>query len=380
MESKQMKISVLSIGIIACVGILIAFGLTSAEKIMAGGDECIPELALECEYPNVFMNCQCLPPWPTPTPTPLAYGPKGVGDPWQNWRPSYPGTNIDALDFDWYYDWSTNYVSARDTDPRYVRMVWCMGTEGIVAAASTDFANGIRGRVWLVYNEPDHKNTGQCGSKFTPSGERMNSNAPYAARHFSDIYDMIKGTDPHARIFAGGLVLLNTQRTRDWWQEFINTLQADSNLHKLEGVHIHLYPLVSTVTDWNQTYLTCNTEPNDYCIPALAEVANQWYQDMHVDLGLGDRPIWITEMGQHCYQHANSTTWVRDNAMIPMAQWFAQDPAWPYPQVTLNPGYDAVSWFATYYSNTGPCHRLLDSQGSSGTPTVLGQFWNGYQP
>jgi len=329
--------------------------------------------------------CECVTPTPGPTPTPppptatpLAYGPKGIGDPWQNWQAPNPGTNIDALDFDWYYDWRVSYVPARETDPRYVRTVWCWqsDTSNIVTAASADFANGIRGRVWLVLNEPDHP-TGQCGA-ISPNdlSGTINENPEYAARYFSDIYDMIKSADPHARVFGGGLVFLNTQEAQNWWQDFVSTLQADSDLYKLEGVHVHLYPLGTTSPEWtNIAYTECDDAADGYCVPALAQVANQWYQDMHVGLGLGDRPIWITEMGRHCYGGATSTSWVRDNAMIPMAQWFAQDPAWPYSQVALNPGYDAVSWFATYFSYTGTCHRLLDSLGSSGTPTVLGQFY-----
>ena len=122
-------------------------------------------------------------------------------------------------------------------------------------------------------------------------------------------------------------------------------------------------------------------------MPDLAQVANQWYQDMHIGLGLGDKPIWITEMGWlECDDECHSgitkdSEWIRDHIMESMSQWFAEDPAWPYdPQVSLNPGYESVAWYSTYDSGGYRCSNLLDSQGTSGAPTKLGQFWNGYQP
>jgi hypothetical protein len=314
-------------------------------------------------------------------PTYLTYGPKGIGDAWQNWQPGRSGTNMQALDYQWYYDWTFNYLPQRGQDPRYVRMIWCNETTGIdingVTHSITDMARadynaGLSGRVWLIYNEPDDPI--QCTAFL--------GDAPAAARHFEMVYDMIKAGDPSAHVFAGGLLWLKTAETQTWWSNFITTLKNDGALYKLEGVHIHLYPYFST-SDQRQSPGGCL---NVNCAAKLAQVANDWYMQQHVGLGIGDRPIWITEMGwlwdpttrTNCYNM--SKDWIRDNFMRPMSQWFARDPAWPYvAQAGLNPGYDGVAWYVTW-DDPFPCTHLLNNLGANSTPTSLGTFWNGFQP
>jgi len=68
--------------------------------------------------------------------------------------------------------------------------------------------------------------------------------------------------------------------------------------------------------------------------------------------------------------------------MQPMAEWFANDPAWAtrYPNVTPNPGYDSIGWYATYDHKGRACTNLLNGLGTSGAPSTLGAFWNGYRP
>jgi hypothetical protein len=373
-----------------CIAVFVSFGqitesVTQAQSVnpKQGTPPPCPD-GIYCDEGYVWdtRSCTCV------TPTSFPYGSKGIGDGWQNWAtptPSgpVPGTNLDVLDFDWYYDWRVDYVPGRGSDPRYVRMVYCDDTSGIVAAASDDYNNGRRGRVWLVYNEPDHSNFGTCGYKFVGDPpERMYQNHEWAASHFSDVYDLVKGADPSALVFVGGLVFLDSQRTRDWWQDFINTLQAEENLHKIDGVHVHVYPLVSHSTNPPTVDTSCNNATDNYCVPDTAQAANDWYDEMHVGLGLGDRPIWITEMGWlYCVGQQNDRSWVRSNFMEPISQWFAEDTVWPYdPQVSLNPGYESVAWYSTYDSGSYKCSNLLDSRGTSGAPTELGQSWNGYQP
>ena len=251
-------------------------------------------------------------------PTYLTYGAKGIGDGWQNWATPTPflgttptpgptptrGTNLGVLDYRWYYDWTFYYLPQRGHDPRYVRMVWCDWTTGtdingvthsITDMARADYNAGLSGRVWLIYNEPD--DSMGCTDFLT--------DAPAAARHFEMVYDMIKAGDPSAHVFAGGLLWLKTAETQLWWSNFITTLTSDGALYKLEGVHIHLYPTYSTSTARG---IPGGCIGN--CVPELAQIANNWYQHQHLDLGIGDRPIWITEMGW-LHDCTKSKEWIR---------------------------------------------------------------------
>jgi hypothetical protein len=351
-------------------------GFPPAHTSAAGGRQC----DRICPDGYLWPDCSCRPyppgTTPTPTPTPFLYGPKGIGDAWQNWQTPNPGTNLDALDFDWYYDWTWSYVPITDrVDTRYVMMVWCNAmvqtdrngvSHTITETAQADLNANRRGRVWLVYNEPDVP--GQCGA-------HPESDAVYAAHHYSTVYDVIKGADPHARVFAGGLVHLSSPQVRSWWQTFVNTLQAEGKLYKLQGVHVHLYP--STSTSASLTLTPCP----GYCVPELTAAADDWYNQMHVGLGLGDRPIWISETGWlNC---PTDQTSIRDNYMQPLSQWFANDPAWAsrYPDVPANPGYDAIAWYVTHDSEANnTCTYLLNRLGSGGSATTLGVFWNSYRP
>lgn len=182
-----------------------------------------------------------------------------------------------------------------------------------------------------------------------------------------------------AKVFGGGLLWLNTQETRAWWTTFVTRLSNTGRLYKLEGVHVHLYPKYSTAPTRSET--SCATP---FCLPELAQVANAWYQDMHVGLGLGDRPIWITETGilgmNNCTTPEQYAP-VRDGFMRPWSQWFAGDSSWPYTGLAgPNPGYDTIAWYATRSIYNHGCTYLLDSLGASGQPTPLGDFWNAYHP
>lgn len=314
----------------------------------------------------------------------LTYGKKGVADSWKAWQQKKPepGTNLGVLDYEWFYDWKFSYLPERNSDPRYVRMFYCRNPEGfweldihdvkryVDEIARSDYEQGFRGRVWLIYNEPDYW-WKQCNFP----------DASAAADYFSDAYDLIKSNDPSAKVFAAGLLWLNTQETRAWWTTFVTRLSNTGRLYKLEGVHVHLYPWHSTApTQVAQKVDDCATP---YCLLELAQVANAWYQTMHVGLGLGDRPIWITETGilgmNNCTTEQYET--LRDGFMQPWSQWFAGDSNWPYTsQVDTNPGYDAIAWYATRSVYDFDCSYLLDAVGSAGQPTPIGVFWNAYHP
>lgn len=306
----------------------------------------------------------------------MTYDKKGIGDDWQTWIPPRPGTNFNALNFTWFYDWTFGYLPSRN-EARYVRMIWCNGlwhkdiNGNYVYAgdlARSDYNSGYAGRIWLVFNETD--GPGQCPDP-----------GPVAAADFYvTAYDVIKANDPTAGVFGGGMVYLNTTETQNWWTSFIDRLTSTGNLYKLQGVHVHLYPRIST--SLTRMYKECPNSP--YCLPELAQVAKSWYQNMHINKGLGDRPIWISETGWLGESPCSSTriAQIRDNFMIPWSKWFAKDSSWPYnSQVGVNPGYSAIAW---YVSRDAPanqeCTYLLNSLGPSGAPTSLGNFWSSYQP
>lgn len=312
----------------------------------------------------------------------ISYGPKGVGDPWQNSTPPNPHSNLDVLEYDWFYDWQFNYVPDRSEDLRYVRMVWCGATtlsnragvtKSVAEVARGDYIGGRQGRVWLVLNEPDYR--GQCGTNEIPTyGGHFLDYPERAARYFSGVYDMIKANDPYARVFGGGMVWPSSADTRHWWSIFIDTLAADGDLYKLEGVHVHLYPEYST-SDARRAE-RCVLSPD--CVVDLAQAANTWYEEMHRGKGLGDRPIWITEFGW-LFCGGESPTRLRDTFLEPMTHWFDGSPAWPHaPDIPTNPGYDAISWFTTFYQ-VDRCYELLEDVGSGRQVTALGQFWNDYR-
>jgi hypothetical protein len=358
-------------------------------------------------------------------PLPLTYGPKGLA-----------GLDVFGLnsDHDVYYNWDIGPLAL---DPRRARMVWCVsdyhlygyeytwlsGTQTVTArglnwqhaitmAATWDAAH-VSGRVWLVLNEPDNgwgtpgaepDDTGQCGVypihghpddranlRQTPT---ISVSARWTADQYSLVYDWIKAHDPSARVFVGGLLALNTAETRDWWTEFVDQLADNGAKYKIEGVHIHSYPGWSTY--WNSQ---CR-KYSGWCLPRLATVLNDWYDNYHddPDFGLGDREIWITEIGSAPWCHEgrwSGQEWstsvfnsVRDNFMQPMTWWFTADSRWPYdPGTPVNPGYDAMLWFVpwTEYNNAPDiwwCTFLQNE--NQGTPyrTPLGTYWQNtsFQP
>ena len=148
----------------------------------------------------------------------------------------------------------------------------------------------------------------------------------------------------------------------------------ENELHKIEGVHIHLYSTITSESVRGE-YGDPAVCHDASCLIALVEAANDWYQDMHVDTGLGDRPIWITETGWLFCEDATES-WIEDEFMKPLTQWFAGDEAWPHPEIPTNPGYETIAWYVTRDPDWFPCTYLLDQAGPIGEATQLGQFWN----
>lgn len=320
-------------------------------------------------------------------PMQLLYGPRGLA-----------GTDSFGLfseNYNAYYTWGVN---PSRSDARFARMVFCVDdyhlyTEGIanqiVQAAQSDAGNVI-GRVWLVFNEP--VNTygeplvdAQCG-RYALEGDPHNpdpstwvaNNPADAAIRYSMVYDWIKNGDPNAKVFAGGLLETYAAKTRNWWTTFVNTLSSRGELHKIEGVHIHSYPAWST--GWGCV--------DHDCMPEMAQQLNMWYDSYHVGLGLGDRPIWITEIGAgpfcNRWERWNPQGWltIRDSIMKPMSWWFTGDPQWPHSSVPTNPGYDSIHWYTPWIGSEEYqvwwCDFLEDGRSSPAVLTPLGEHWLSY--
>lgn len=321
----------------------------------------------------------------------LAYGAKGLaGD---------DSFNLLDQNYDVYYNWG---VDPSNSDPRFARMVWCVddywlytiGLAGQITQAAQSDAGHVVGRVWLIFNEPDNPsgtppNDAQCGAyPFTGNPGDPNNHpkvyedAAEAARRYSMVYDWIKNNDPNAKVYAGGILQLSWVGARNWWTTFISTLQARNELYKVEDVHVHAYPRWSNGQE-------CDA---NYCAPEVAQLLDDWYHNYFVPFGLGDKPIWITEIGSEPFvslcPHNTPPSWdqqiwltARDKVMKPFAWWFSSDPQWPY-SVEKNPGYDAVFWFIPWSINPvfgfpNWCSFLEDHHdvNQPATLTPLGEYW-----
>jgi hypothetical protein len=350
-----------------------------------------PTLEPQAHLPMVAKN------WPLY----LFYGPKGLAG----------HDAFDLVEHDVWYRWSPleSY-----SDPKVARMIKCptdyhlyeemnsgdLGSdrvERVVAAADSDYEGDVRGRVWLIFNEPDSR-WGECGLThingpgYPSEDDYVHRNPAWAAERYVVIYNLIKAHDPYARVFAGGLLLPGAEG-RSWWNGFLNRLDdsdLDPTLETIEGVHIHAYP------DWSAP---CNENLPDYwCMDILAQALNEWYDQYHVQKGLGDRPIWITETGTSPFRPwfwANYDGWDeqvftlgRDNVMQPLGWWFTGHPNWAalYPSVPVNPGYDSLMWFVPYCEDTPENQCQSDWWVTflyypSGQRTPLGNYWaDGFNP
>ncbi|MBN1262169.1 MAG: hypothetical protein JXB35_15935 [Anaerolineae bacterium] len=313
-----------------------------------------------------------------PEPATLIYGPKGLA-----------GRGVFGLvDHDAWHDDSVGetYVA----DARLARVVGCPtdaylfgqgnGYDKILLAAEADFVAGMRGRVWLVYDEPDSARSDlrgePCGQQsLRDGGPPVRDDPANAALRYGEVYDWITSRDPYARVFAGGFLNLASPATGAWWTTFLDTLGED--IYKVEGVHVHIY---------GRWTVECQTP---WCIPEMTGALNGWYERQHLGQGMGSRPLWITEIGAAPFcddyraQSLDATyPLLRDNVMEPLSWWFARDSNWAghFPGVPDNPGYEAIFWFLPFSTNEAEqaawgCTFL---EASTGDFTPLGEYWQRY--
>ena len=214
---------------ISLIVLLILTGCTALRQVSPPPTPPVPATLY---FPQVYRDYK----------TPMSYGVGGAAF---------------LMDVDWWYGWSVQPLAS---DPRFVRMVWCVDDfhlalfePQVIIAADHDYTAGIQ-RTWLVLNEPDDRNhntlTTQCGG-FPLTGNPYDASNPAkrvyeapraVAIRYSRMYDLIKAHDPHARILVGGLGWLWRPTTQDWWTRFVGELSRRGELWKVEGVHVHAYP------------------------------------------------------------------------------------------------------------------------------------------
>ncbi len=279
-----------------------------------------------------------------------------------------------------------------DMPDNYARSFWCVSDDYMgsylslaAAAATADFNTGVRGRVWLVLNEPDCDwNEDNCGT-MTIDGDKVCGKPRKAAARYHTVYQTIKGADPYAKMFVGGVLAVGNisgtgcKRGRWWWAEFVDKMDDEGWLAEIEGVHIHGYPgATSSCSDiW--------PEGDNWCMSDFEEDVEYWYSHYHANQGggigvdLSDRPIWITEAGcvkfnaglhDYAAEHGEEAAWslCRDRVMDPIVDWFdGQDE------------YEVLFWFITSEDGDNQWRpQFLIVNAAELTP--LGAYWSSWEP
>jgi hypothetical protein len=243
-----------------------------------------------------------------------------------------------------FYNWTVGRPNAPENQSR---MFWC-GSDyhlGVLlgpalAVARVDFESGVIGREWLMFNEPDLPSEWQCGNyPITGLPRDPRNTAPqvsdspeWAAARFLLIRELILEADPSARFVAGGVARPGVRQAQDWWVRFVGELARRGELDAVDAVHVHGYPRWSVPCD-------------DWCVDDLTAMFEDWYAEHHVGLGLGDKPIYITETGfaPFCgdYEFDDPQAYIdaRNRFAKPVLDWFKGPD---------NPGYERIHNFLPF--------------------------------
>ena len=283
------------------------------------------------------------------------------------------------FDEDAVYDWN---VGGSTFGTTRARMVWCAsdikpdpnnrvpwyGTSNysnpITMAAQADYAD-FRGRVWLFLNEPDLVGD-QCGDytvTVRTTGEVTHvwsvSGAQEMAHRYLETRDLILGRDPSANVYPAGIAEVlggspgDPKGGHPWWEAFINEISSTVGSDwrdEIDGVHLHGYP---GHIDSNPSRFGCDIDiGNDqWCVDEARDALEYYYTEILSDeMGLQDRPIWISESGgpnSLCSElsatygiwSTQAYTEVAENIADPMAAWMTGN---------NNPGYDKLLWYVTW--------------------------------
>ncbi|MEI2692713.1 MAG: hypothetical protein V9H69_24500 [Anaerolineae bacterium] len=351
-----------------------------------------------------------------------------------------PTPDLNRLNRDWYFDWDHQYLwagSGRMADMFYVPMVWCADRPGEVVNQGwvnpnghwtpqelTTKATAYPGKIWLIYNEPDHpwtiayqappQNTltptptpfnepGQCARVLcrmvaktltpgTPEADACkvapNQTPPdwtqqmatLAADRYAEIYRAIKAGDPTAKVYCCGQFYTRGDLSNPWWTAFLARLSQVTPPVGLDGVHIHTYPVTGSARNIQGNICGANQAIGPAWWICLENALRHYFLGQHecatpqCDLTRG-KPLLVTEYGYlGVYQDFPAATiqQVRDELMQPILTWLiAPD---------MNPGYDGVAWFVTWTKQDGPATFLYETSSSPWGPnpkrlTELGKAW-----
>ena len=345
---------------------------------------------------------------------------KGVGKHVPNATPPLiptPGPDVSPLNLNWYYNWSYKVTPSPLETRSFVPMVWCAGkpSDGVGAnhidtAKLQELAAAYPGRVWLVFNEPDHPATlnsgvysyGQCaewlckivrqqnpqypcawgGNSGTPTpnptvqATLQAKMAELAADRFAEVSDIIKTADPSARLFCCGNFF---DHNTDWWEDFKEQLRTQHSGVKIDGVAIHVYPWTRSTNcnynyDVSEIWGCLQGDLEGFTAAHAAELART---DSVLASGA---PLWITEYGYLNYNGPTATPGtptadqIVNYVMMPMVNWFQTGPS----------GYQAVAWYVTIdqsaYTPEGTNLFYVTSSGTYALTTPAGTTWAGVVP
>lgn len=253
-----------------------------------------------------------------------------------------------------YYNWGIG-TSAQWDNPNYISMVWTIPLNYIdsstphpmVKAARYNYEHGKK-TVVFVYNEPD---------VLVQSGKTLWERPRYAAQAFSKLSDEVKAVDPKAELIVGGLVWVSSVEARQWWLTFIDELDRLDARHKVDGVHIHLYPMISDRKKWGDNIYSCRA-----CVAEMQQAATSWYNDMHQPY-FKDKPIFVTEFGWSVWPLGCDESEPWNTFYKPMIQWFE------FQQM-----YDGAFLYVTNdYNYAGEVYKCSWLLNRDGTLTATGQ-------
>ncbi len=382
-------------------------------------------MTIQARLPLVHLHPT---PTPTPTPPPIQYGWKGVGHTSEAaalGASNDPTNNFWGIDPDWWFDWSSSGVTraadasaeellsqmaVRLADPEFVPTIWCTSdTAGAVSPADIGtLAGQHRGRVWLMFNEPDNDgHSDSCG--FYIKGNLDHSHyytnqdwlglGIYLADEYAKYATAILNADPTARIFTFAtmqlpmptLTVLNNpndayrQRALPIWQGFLSRMVSEHSEIPIDGIVIHAYPN-SFSTYHIDTIPACQgvhggmptwfLDPQ--CVERAIEDAYRFFQGTeNPQPGLTqNKPIWVTETGvltQHTQLAWNS---VKTGYQTPLMNWLTPRMA-PAAQPCCA-WINAVAWYSTHRPDHSASNLLVPTPVAPpvlGALTPLGVVW-----
>lgn len=292
-------------------------------------------------------------------------------------------------------------MAIRLADPEFVPIIWCTSdTAGAVSPADIGtLAGQHRGRVWLMFNEPDNDgHEDSCGFYIRTAHSHYFVNKDWVGlgSYLADQYDLyataIQNADSTARIFTFATMQLPMptltvpinpndtykQRAIPIWQGFLSRMASQYPDVPIDGIAIHAYPNnFSTYHTGPTTACQRDVFLDPGCVQRAIEDAYGFFQNyssLNPYAGLTqDKPIWLTETGvltSHTQLAWNS---VKTGYQTPLMNWLI-----PRMAPTAQPccaWINAVAWYSTHRPVHSASNLLMPTPMPTvvpGTPPVLG--------